>query len=54
MGQTLGYPSKKEQCVVLDNICTVGNAKLCCFKDNLEGICRVIEENCYFLAVYSV
>ena len=45
---TLGYPSKKGQCVVLENTCTVGNATLCCFKDNPEGIYRVIEGNWFF------
>ena len=33
-----GYPSKKDQCVDLENTCTVGNATICCFKDNPEGI----------------
>ena len=50
MGQTLGYPSKKDQCVVLENTCTVGNATLC-FKDNPSGDYPVIEGNGYFLEV---
>ena len=48
MDQTLEYPLKK-----LENTCTVGNARICCFKDNPEGIIARSKEM-FFLAVYSV
>ena len=48
MGQTLGYPSKKDQCIDWENTCTVGISHDILFQRQPRGDYRVIEGNCFY------
>ena len=51
---TLGYPLKKDQCVVVEYSPVQSVIHDVLFQRQPREDYRVIEGNCYFLAVYSV